>query len=124
MFGYVMINGENDYTVNVDLEEYGTGYNVVSKDIDPYNQYDLDAVRAYIEANPEKVLTAHPLEAKFALSLERSTLQNYLNKTDYMVVKCMERGLSMQEEYPDEYIKRQQARERISEINALLEEKN
>ena len=119
-FGYVIKNAEDDYIVNVDLEAYASGYNVVSKDIDPYNQYDLEEVKAYCNANPKMILAEHPLTYKNDLAIERMTLRQYLSNTDYMVVKCSERGLSMATEYPTEYEERQKARDRINEINEIL----
>ena len=121
-FGYVIKNAEDDYTVNVDLEAYGSGYNVVQKDIDPYNQYDIEEVKAYCEANPHMVLAEHPLESRKALYSEIATLKRYLAETDYMAVKCAEKGISMASAYPEEYVKRQQARDRINEIRAILGE--
>ena len=47
-------------------------------------------------------------------------LEDYLESTDYMVVKCMERGLDIQTEYPLDYQKRQDARDRINEIRKEL----
>jgi hypothetical protein len=122
-FGYVIINGKNDYTINVDLNVFGSGYNVVPKEVDPYNKYNIEDVRAYCEANPQMILTEHPLAARFNLEIEMNTLQSYLAKTDYMVVKCAEKGVSMAAEYPSEYVKRQQARDRINELRALIGEK-
>ena len=121
-FGYVIKNAEDDYTVNVDLEAYASGYNVVPKEIDPYNQYDIEEVRAYCEANPHMVLTEHPFESRKALYIEIATLKRYLSDTDYMAVKCAEKGISMASAYPEEYVKRQQARDRINEITAILGE--
>ena len=119
-FGFVIKNAEDDYTVNVDLEAYASGYNVVSKDIDPYNQYDIEEVRAYCEANPQMVLAEHPYETARHLITEQTELKTYLLRTDYMVVKCSERGLPMASEYPTDYENRQKARERINEIDEIL----
>lgn len=55
------------------------------------------------------------------LQSELSELEGYLSSTDYMVIKCLEIGLIMQSEYPDDFTKRQQARDRI---NAIMEELN
>lgn len=55
MFGYVRKRGIG-YVVGLDSDGSGTGYHVVSKDIDPYNRYDIDEVLAYIKANPDKLL--------------------------------------------------------------------
>ena len=48
--------------------------------------------------------------------LEVDELKAYLSATDYMVVKCMELGLTMSEKYPEDYRKRIEARARINEI--------
>ena len=52
---------------------------------------------------------------------ELAELKQYLLDTDYMVIKSIEKGSSMLTEYPDDYIKRQEARNRINEINSILE---
>ena len=57
---------------------------------------------------------------KQKLKSELSQLEDYLNETDYMVIKCMERGLNMKSEYPLDYQKRQDARERINNIREEL----
>lgn len=57
---------------------------------------------------------------KELLEAERAKLQSYLNATDYMAIKCAERGLTMASEYPEEYKARQDARNRINEIDAEL----
>lgn len=51
--------------------------------------------------------------------MEMARLQDYLDSTDWMVIKCMERGLDMKYEYPNYYVERQNARSRIDEIRAL-----
>ena len=51
---------------------------------------------------------------------ELNTLLRYLSNTDYMATKCSERKLDMETEYPDDYIKRENARIRINELKAIL----
>ena len=46
-------------------------------------------------------------------------LKRYLTSTDYTVIKCMERGLSVADTYPEVYQKREEARERINELEVL-----
>ena len=122
MFGYVLKRNEDDYIVNVNLDDLYSGYNVVPKDMDPYNKYDIEDVRAYCEVNPAMVLSEHPLEAKEKLKRELFRHELYLRDTDYMAIKCAEKGVSMATAYPEEYVKRQQARDRINEIRAILGE--
>lgn len=124
MFGYVLKRNEDDYIVNLDLFNLYAGYNVVPKTVDPYNIYNIEDVRAYCEANPNMVLSEHPLEYKKNLLMEMRTLKQYLAETDYMAIKCAEKGISMASAYPEEYVKRQQARDRINEIRALIGESN
>ena len=59
-------------------------------------------------------------QEKQKLQSELFKLEDYLDSSDYMVVKCMERGLDMQSEYPLDYQKRQDARDRINEIREKL----
>lgn len=69
---------------------------------------------AVIPPAPPKPTEKEKLEAELA------SRKAYLSSTDYMAIKCGERGLSMASEYPVEYAERQRARDRINEINALL----
>ena len=54
-FKNVIKNSDNDFIVFVDLTRYGSGYNVVPKEIDPENKYNIEEVRAYCLAHPDKV---------------------------------------------------------------------
>lgn len=51
---------------------------------------------------------------------EIASLKAYLAETDYMVIKSMERGESMQVAYPKIYAKRVEARERINGLERLF----
>ena len=53
MMGYFIKRNDNDFVINIDLTQYGSGYNVVPKEIDPWNAYDIAEVQAYAEAHPE-----------------------------------------------------------------------
>lgn len=44
---------ENDFVVDINIYQKNSGYNVVPRDIDPYNAYDIEEIRAYAEAHPE-----------------------------------------------------------------------
>lgn len=54
------------------------------------------------------------------LIFEKIRLQSYLKNTDYIAIKCNERELNMKEEYPKEFVKRQEARDRINELKTLI----
>ena len=60
-------------------------------------------------------------QEKHKLQSELFKFEDYLESTDYMVVKCIERGLDMQSEYPLDYQKRQDARDRINKIRKEIE---
>ena len=53
MFGYYTKKNDNDFVVKIELNSYGSGYNVVPKFIDPWNAYDIAEVQAYVHENPE-----------------------------------------------------------------------
>lgn len=74
-----------------------------------------------IVENGEIVLKPYEIETEDSNIVEKRELQAYLDSTDYMSIKCFERGLDMETEYPDDYTKRQEARDRINEINSILE---
>lgn len=119
-FGYVLKRNDNDFVVNVNSAEYLSGYNVVPKDIDPENKYDIEEVRAYCEANPEMVLSEHPMEERVLLIREKQRLENWLNAHDYIGVKIAT-GRATVEEYAEEIAEMNAKAERINEIDALLE---
>lgn len=103
-FGYVLKRNDNDYVINVDLNAYNSGYNVVPKSVDPYNAYDIDDVKAYCEQNPDKVLTEHPLEAQIEKEQELAEKEAELAEVnsqlfDRMVQKVFNPETSTQEEY-------------------------
>ena len=67
-------------------------------------------------------IIADTFNPKAPLTWEMNSLQDYLNSTDYCVVKCMEKGIDMDTEYPGTREKRETARNRIKEIRELLKD--
>ena len=59
-------------------------------------------------------------EALAKLKADAEIAQAYLDSTDYMVIKCAELGLSMEDEYPDEYVKREDSRRIIREYRSMV----
>ena len=53
MMGYFLKRNENDFVINIDLNQYGSGYNVVPKEVDPWGTFDIADVQAYAPAHPE-----------------------------------------------------------------------
>ena len=66
-YGLVIKKSDDFFIVDVDPAVYNSGYGVVSKQEDPYGKYDLDDVKAWVLAHPDKVVTEHPLESEMAL---------------------------------------------------------
>ena len=58
-FGIVVKRNDNDFVVFVVRKVYGSGYNVVPLDIDPYNTYDIEEVRAYCLQHPNMVFDSY-----------------------------------------------------------------
>ena len=59
MFGKVIIRNDSDFVIFVDPAQYGSGYNVVPKEIDPWNAYDIEEVRQYVIDNPNMVVDGY-----------------------------------------------------------------
>ena len=53
MYGYFIKRNDTDFVIYVELTQYGSGYNVVLKTVDPWNAYDITDVQAYAAAHPE-----------------------------------------------------------------------
>jgi len=53
--GYIKKRSETDYVINCDAQGNG-GYNVVPKEVDPYNAYTIEEVEAYLAEHPEDLL--------------------------------------------------------------------
>lgn len=97
------------------VEEHPNGSSLVKwvvdvEGIEPKEAYD-EEIQVYVP------YTAEELAKKESISL-RSQLENYLSETDYAVIKCKELGLDIDTEYPNLLQKRQQARDRINQIDS------
>ncbi len=53
--GYIKKRSETDYVINCDAQGQG-GYNVVPREIDPYNIYTIAQVESYLAEHPEDLL--------------------------------------------------------------------
>lgn len=103
-YGIVLKRNDDDYIINVDVNVYNSGYNVVPKSVDPYNAYDIDDVKAYCEQNPDKVITEHPLESYIQKLKELNEQQAQLNEVnsqlfDRMVQKVFNPDTQTMDEY-------------------------
>ena len=115
--GYVIKRSDTDFVVNCDSHGIG-GYNVVPKDIDPYNAYTIEEVEAYLVEHPDMLLDLEAIESKKARLAEITSLKTYLSSTDYIYPKCLELGLDVNIEYADKVAQRKEARARIQELEA------
>lgn len=130
---YFLKRTNDDFVINIDLTQYGSGYNVVPKTIDPCNAYDIAEVQAYAEAhpemevvcdgekyiplyNPEMLLDLEAIESEKSRIAEIATLKAYLADTDYIYPKCLELGLDVDVAYADVVAQRKLARIRIQEL--------
>ena len=59
-YGYFIKWSDDEYDVNVEPDKRESGYNVVSKELDPYGKYELDDVRTYAKEHPEMELPQWP----------------------------------------------------------------
>ena len=78
------------------------------------------ATEFFTEHHTELVEAILAREALAKLKADAEIAQAYLDSTDYMVIKCAELGLSMEDEYPDEYVKREDSRRIIREYRSMV----
>ena len=115
-FGFVIKKTDDWYIVNVDLDYVNSGVGVTTSDISPYL---LNDVTTYCEANPDKVLTKHPLEERENLLNEKSSLEAWLREHDYIGTKIAT-GRATIEEYATEIEEMRAKANRINELEAQL----
>ena len=60
-YGNIIARPDGTFVVFVNLSSLHSGYHVCSKEVDPYNKYDLADVQEYVTEHPEKVYTEHPM---------------------------------------------------------------
>lgn len=120
-YGYVIKKSDDWFIVDVDLNVYNSGYGVVPKTEDPWGKYDIEDVRAYCLAHPDKVLTEHPQKERYELENEKANIEYWLREHDYIGTKIAT-GRAIVEEYADEIAEMTTKANRINEIDALLNE--
>lgn len=118
-YGYVIKKSDDWYIVSVDLGNYYSGYSVVPKTEDPWNRYDIENVREYCTAHPDKVLTEHPKKGEVLLLQEREFLNQWLKDHDYIGTKIAT-GRATVEEYAMEIAEMTVKANRINEIDEGL----
>lgn len=118
-FGNVIKYNENQYRVFVKLDDSDSGYGVVPKTEDPINLYEIEEVKAYCEANPDKVLTSERYSEITALYSEKEQLEQWLREHDYIGVKIAT-GRGTVKEYANEIAEMTVKANRINEIESEL----
>ena len=108
------VEGVEELFHYVTVREYPNGGKDVERVID---RKGVEAVPEHDEE--EEIYRYVPYTEPELAAFEISELKNYLTSTDYTVIKCMERGLSVADTYPEVYQKREEARERINELEVL-----
>ena len=74
MYGYFIKRNDTDFVINVELTQYGSGYNVVPKTVDPWNAYDITEVQAYALSHQEMEVEWDEEQQKYSpKELEAST---------------------------------------------------
>lgn len=66
MYGYFIKRNDTDFVINVELTQYGSGYNVVPKEIDPWNKYNIADIQTYAQDNPEMEVLWSEEQQKFS----------------------------------------------------------
>ena len=77
---HILKRSETDYVINCDENGQG-GYNVVPKDIDPYNAYTIEEVEAYLAEHPEVLLDYEAIEMQKLTREARAKRDNLLKET-------------------------------------------
>ena len=126
---FVIRRNENDYIVY--SEEFEHGYNVVPKDVDPENAFDIEQVRIWcsnhvscvMDETEEDVKTPSDISEYTALVAEIESYIKYLNDTDdvgYQLARH-ERGTEVLS--PEKYAECMEKDRRRGRISSSLKQK-
>ena len=119
-YGYVKKISDEQYIVLADLNENNSGYDVVSKDLDPECMYDLEDVKRYVQEHPEMLFEHYldePSEERLRLEKELATLEQWMTDVYDMQVKQYQRCVRLGIPYDCKY-------GTIIELDALAKEKS
>lgn len=59
LYGYVIRRSNDDFVIQVNPGIYGSGYNVVPREVDPWNAYDIEDIRTYVGLYPAMVISGY-----------------------------------------------------------------
>ena len=63
--GYFIKRTDTDFVINVELTQFGSGYNVVPKSVDKWNAYNIAEVQAYAQEHPEMEVVWSDIDNKY-----------------------------------------------------------
>ena len=63
--GNFLKRNNEDFVINIELTQYGSGYNVVPKEVDPWGKYDIAEVQAYAKDHPEMEVVWSDIDNKY-----------------------------------------------------------
>ena len=88
-YGNIIARPDGTFVVFVNLNSLHSGYHVCSKEVDPYNKYDLADVQEYVEAHPEKVYTEHPMAHEVELQRQLEAEERKLEEINRQLFEEM-----------------------------------
>ncbi|MBO4393933.1 MAG: hypothetical protein J5800_06280 [Spirochaetales bacterium] len=123
---FVIRRNENDYIVY--SEEFEHGYNVVPKDIDPYNAFDIEQVRVWCSNHVSSVVdeieedskTPSDISEYKALVAEIESDIKYLNTTDDVAFQLARHERGTETLSPEKYASCMEKDRRRGEVASLL----
>lgn len=80
--GYIKKRSETDYVINCDAQGNG-GYNVVPKDIDPYNKYTIEEVETYLIEHPEMLLDSEAIDTEQLISQVKAKRDSLISQVEW-----------------------------------------
>ncbi len=81
---YIIKRNDQDYVIKADQNGNG-GYNVVPKKVDPFNQYTIQEVEAYLAENPDHLLDLPELEAEQLKEQIRAKRDSLIQEVEWRV---------------------------------------
>lgn len=80
--GYIKKRSETDYVINCDAQGNG-GYNVVPKDIDPYNKYTIEEIETYLTEHPEMLLDSEAIDTEQLISQVKAKRDSLISQVEW-----------------------------------------
>ncbi len=82
MQGHILKRSNVDYVINCDAQGNG-GYNVVPKDIDPYNKYTIEEVETYLTEHPERLLDSEAIDTEQLISQVKAKRDSLISQVEW-----------------------------------------